>query len=247
MGNHPPTCGRRTAFLILMGWLAGWVLGPLRASEGPINLLPGTDTLLASAACGDGTHRVLWQTADRLEGPWRVLESTPATNGLATYAWKATGTNGFLRVQPKPTPGFLERLTRIRAQVLESWAEAGLLEAHLLVSDWTRTYPDSAAVRAVFTIANGTVTAVEQAPGEDVALSIADRPWMGSQVLAWPIAMDLEVAESRLRERGFGPSYRTLTLRQPVYPGMVEPYWIFGTEAGFVFVGSRTGSVKPAE
>jgi hypothetical protein len=195
MGNTRPTSGLPIAVLILMGWLTGWTPGPLRAAEGRIDLRPGQDSLVASASCGDGTHRVLWQTADRLEGPWRVLESTPATKGLATYAWKATGTNGFLRAQPKPTPGFLERLTRIRAQVLDSWAEAGLLEAHLLVSDWTKTYPDSVGVRAVFTIGNGTVTAVEQAPGEDVSLSIADRPWMGSQVLAWPIAMDLEVAD----------------------------------------------------
>lgn len=64
MGNTRPTSGLPTAFLILTGWLAGWVLGTLRASEGRIDLRPGQDSLVASAACGDGTHRVLWQPAE---------------------------------------------------------------------------------------------------------------------------------------------------------------------------------------
>jgi hypothetical protein len=227
--------------------LSIWTLGPVRSGEVRLEPRPGTDTLTASVPCAEGTHRVLWQVADRLTGPWQVLDSTPATNGQAILAWKATGTNGFLRAQPRPTPGFLERLTRLRARVLESWAEAALLEAHLLVSDWTEGYPDSMPVRGIFAINQGTVTAVENAPGDDIALSIADRPWLGSQTLAWPIRMDLEAAESTLRAAGYGPSYRTLTLRQPIYPGMVEPYWIFGTRAGFVFVGSRSGAVKPPE
>jgi len=201
-------------------------------------------SLTVQALCGEDTHRVVWQAADQLEGPWRSIAIGTVADGRARLAWNPSGTTGFLRAVPKTTPGFLERLTRIRGRVRESWPEAGLLESHLLIPGWTENYPDSVPIRAIFSIHQGTVTAVENTPGEDIAISIADMPWMGSQTLAWPIAMELDLAESRLREAGFGPSYRTLTLRQPVYPGMVEPYWIFGTSSGFVFVGSKSGSVR---
>lgn len=217
---------------------------PMHSGEVRIDLKPTGNSMEAMAGCAEGTHRVVWQSTETLGGPWRSVGTGPVTNGLATLAWSPTGASGFLRALPKPTPGFLERLGRIRDQVRESWAEAALLEAHLLVTDWTEGYPDSVAVRGVFSIGRGTVTAIENAPGEDVSISISDMPWMGSQVLQWPIAMELDVAESRLQEAGFGSTYRTLTLRQPVYPGMVEPYWIFGTRSGFVFVGSKSGSVK---
>jgi len=115
------------------------------------------------------------------------------------------------------------------------------------VSGWVEGYPDAVPVRGIFSVGEGTVTGVENAPGDEVSLALAPMPWLGSQVLAWPIVMELDLAESRLREAGFGPSYRALTLRQPVYPGMVEPYWIFNTDAGFVFVGTRTGSVTLEE
>lgn len=217
---------------------------PMHSGEVRIDLKPAGNSMEAMARCAEGTHRVVWQATETLAEPWRAVATSTVTNGSATLAWSPTGTSGFLRALPRPTPGFLERLGRIRDQVRESWAEAALLEAHLLVTDWTDGYPDSVAVRGVFAIGGGTVTAIESAPGNDVSISISGTPWMGSQVLKWPIAMELDVALSRLEGAGFGSTFRTLTLRQPVYPGMVEPYWIFGARSGFVFVGSNSGSVK---
>lgn len=215
------------------------------AGEVRITVRPNEGSMAVQADCGEGTHRVVWQTAERLEGPWRSIATGTVTQGRALMDWKPTGTTAFLRAIPKATPGFLERLDRIRTQVRDSWPEAALLESHLLISDWVEGYPEATPIRAIFSIENGTVTAVENTPGADVTISIADRPWLGSQTLAWPIAMELDLAESRLREAGYGPAYRSLTLRQPVYPGMIEPYWIFGTSSGFVFVGSKSGSVRP--
>ena len=231
---------RRVLATLLLGFTCS--AGP--GEEVRITLRSTEGSIAVQMACGEGTHRVVWQTSERLDGPWRSIATSTATQGRALLDWKPSGTTAFLRAIPKATPGFLERLGRIRARVRESWPGASLLESHLLMTDWVDGYPEAAAVRAVFAIDHGTVTAVENAPDEDVSISIADMPWMGSQILAWPIAMELDLAESRLREAGFGPSYRTLTLRQPVYPGMVEPYWIFGTSSGFVFVGSKSGSVR---
>ena len=227
---------------------AAFLTGGARASDDVrLDLTGGRDSLTVQAICGEGIHRLIWEMATDLHGPWRATATGTVVDGRVRFDWRTEGPVGFVRAVPKPTPGFLERLGRIRDRVRETWPQAALLEAHLLVNDWVERYPDAVPVRAIFAVDAGSVTAVENAPGEEVTLSVEPFPWLGSQVLEWPIEMELDLAESRLREAGFGPSYRALTLRQPVYPGMVEPYWIFRTEAGFVFVGTRTGSVTLSE
>lgn len=214
------------------------------AGDVRLDLQRSPSGLAARATCDEGTHRVVWQAGDTLEGPWRSFAVGVVEGGTATEPWNPVGESGFLRALPKPTPGFLERLGRIRQAVLGSWPDAALLEAHLLIEGWTDAYPDAVAVRGVFSSGFGTVTAVQEQPDGPVTTQFQALPWMGSQALEWPIAMELDVAESRRREEGFGTTYRTLTLRRPVYPGMTEPYWIFGTASGFVFVGSDSGSVR---
>ena len=57
--------------------------------------------------------------------------------------------------------------------------------------------------------------------------------------------MDELEAEAVYRAAGHGPEFGAVTLRQPIYPGMTEPYFIFRTPAGpFVFVGTVTRKVK---
>lgn len=230
-----------TAPCLLLAAVSGF------SGEVRLELTREHEAFAVRATCGEGTHRLVWQTAESLEGPWRSTATGGVTGGEARFDWRPAGPAGFLRALPKATPGFLERLSRIRDRVRESWAQAALLEAHLLVSDWTEGCPDAVPIRAVFSAGAGTVTAVENAPGQPIDTMFENMPWLGSRTLEWPIVMELEIAESRLREAGFGPSYRALTLRQPVYPGMIEPYWIFRTAEGFVFVGTQTGSVTLGE
>jgi hypothetical protein len=235
---------KRFLVIIVVARLAG---GAGATDDVRLDLSGGRGALTVRATCEAGIHRLLWQTAESLEGPWRVTATGTVVDGQGHFDWRPEGPVGFVRAEPQATPGFLERLSRIRDRVQHTWPDAALLEAHLLVSGWVESYPDAVPVRGIFSVEGGTVTGIEKAPGDEVSLSVVPFPWLGSQVLAWPIAMELDVAESRLREAGFGPSYRALTLRQPVYPGRVEPYWIFNTEAGFVFVGTRTGSVSLEE
>ena len=223
------------AFLVMAGVHGGDVSLRLDRVAGAIE---------ATASCGVGVHRVVWQATDRLDGPWRSFAIGVASEGRAAVPVFPDGPGGFVRALAKPSPGFVERLGRLRDHVLHDWPEAALLEAHLLVTGWTLGYPEGVAVRGIFSVGMGTVMAVEETAGAEVMTEFRALPWMGSQVLAWPIDMELELAESRLEAAGWGTEYRSLTLRQPVYPGMTEPYWIFGTPSGFVFVGSRTGTVK---
>lgn len=224
--------------------LASLVVGGVLGGEVSLLLDRGAGGIEATATCGAGVHRVVWQATDHLDGPWRSFAVGVAFAGKAVVPVVADGPCGFVRALPRESPGFLERLGRLREHVLQDWPDASLLEAHLLVPGWTQGSPDGLAVRGVFSVGMGTVTAVEETPGAAVTAEFRALPWMGSQVLAWPITMELEVAASRLEAAGGDIEYRSLTLRQPVYPGMTEPYWIFGTSSGFVRVGTWTGTVK---
>lgn len=201
--------------------------------------------LETTATCNQGTHRVVWESRDVLTRDWLAFATGNVTDGTARIPLPIEGDSLFVRALPKPTPGFLERLGTVRDKVLGAWPEAALLEAHLLMQDWFPSYPDALPVRGVFRVDMGTVTAVEETPGGEVAMVFNAMPWLGSQTIAWPIAMEVEVAWSRMFAASYGNLCRALTLRQPVYPGMTEPYWIFKiSDGGFVFVGSKTGTIK---
>lgn len=224
---------------------AGLAAAALHGGDVQLEIQRTKEGLEATATCGEGTHRVVWESRDLLGNDWRAFATGNVTQGTVRVPLATQGDTLFVRALPKPTPGFLERLGTVRGKVLEAWPEAALLEAHLLMEDWHASYPDTLPVRGVFRVDMGTVTAVEEAPGGEVVLEFRAMPWMGSQTLEWPIAMEVEVAWARMFAASYGNLCRTLTLRQPVYPGMTEPYWIFKIpDGGFVFVGSRTGAIK---
>jgi len=152
--------------------------------------------------------------------------------------------SGFHRARAHDTPGFNARLDRVVREVRGTYPDAVLLEASPLWQGTVTGLPDSAGLRAVLRVAGGTVIGEQSDPWGAPALSFRAAPWMGSANLPWPVAMNLEEAESALRMAGFGQQYKTVVLRQPVYPGMTEPYFIFGTPLhGFVFVGTTTRRV----
>ncbi|KAJ3534132.1 hypothetical protein NM688_g7181 [Phlebia brevispora] len=72
-------------------------------------------------------------------------------------------------------------------------------------------------------------------------------PLIGTRVIPWPINFDIVQAYEVLRQRGYTESFTTVTLRWPLYPGVEEPYYIFGLTSGQnVFVGVYTHTVPPA-
>ncbi len=226
---------------------------------GVVELAPTRDPVVALAIASDAsetrllattpatTVRLVWETSPTLDPPsWNVVSVQTDLAARATWSlavdW-GTGA-GFLRARAHDTPGFNARLDQVIRVVRATYPDAVLLEASPRLQGTVTGLPDSAGLRAVFRAAGGTVTGEQADPWGAPAMSFRAAPWMGSANLPWPVDMDLEEAESALRAAGFGQDYKTVVLRQPVYPGMTEPYFIFGTPLhGFVFVGTSTRRV----
>ena len=57
--------------------------------------------------------------------------------------------------------------------------------------------------------------------------------------------MDIVESFKLLRKAGFTSSVDAVTLRQPLYPSLEEPYYIYAFENGlFVAVGLKDGKVE---
>lgn len=193
--------------------------------------------------------RIVWERATSPTSPqWTVVgvQTDPVGRNQWTNSIAPSGISGFYRVRAYDTPGFNARMDRVVQFARSEHPEAVLLEAFPLLSSTVSELPDDVGLRVVLRVFGGTLIAEQLEPSGEPQLDFRAAPWLGDSDLPWPVAMNLEEAESALRNAGYGSEYRTLTLRQPVYPGMTEPYFIFGTpNYGFVFVGTITGKVFP--
>jgi hypothetical protein len=64
-------------------------------------------------------------------------------------------------------------------------------------------------------------------------------PWLEDVIIPLPIKMDLGEAITLMQKAGYTDPFSSVTLRWPLYPGVKEPYYIFGIPAQkvWVFVG----------
>lgn len=206
----------------------------------------GTSGVRLEATCPASTRRVIWESTDRLDGgSWNLVAVDVTSGPTVSRVLTGSETQRFLRVRALETPGFNGRVDRIVRAVRDQWSGAILLEASSIPGTLVETYPDEVTLRVVLQVEGGTVVVDETDWTQPVSPEFRPMPWMGSARLPWPVAMDELEAEAVYRAAGHGPEFGAVTLRQPIYPGMTEPYFIFRTPAGpFVFVGTVTRKVK---
>jgi hypothetical protein len=99
-------------------------------------------------------------------------------------------------------------------------------------------------LRAVFQVKGGTALAIMTQWGEFGPIQFIPQPWLEDVVIQWPIKMDIVEADQLLKKAGYTGPYGAITLREPLYPGNYEPYYIFSMMGGgYVFVGVNDGKV----
>jgi hypothetical protein len=64
-------------------------------------------------------------------------------------------------------------------------------------------------------------------------------PFLGDQVIPWPVSLDTHDAFAVLRKAGYKGGVYAVTLRQPLYPGDDQPFYIFNIGNEFIAVGTQ--------
>ncbi|RKK90175.1 hypothetical protein BFJ71_g11730 [Fusarium oxysporum] len=88
---------------------------------------------------------------------------------------------------------------------------------------------------------SGNKTAIIQSTGwgEFGKVQTINSPFLGDQVIPWPVTLDIHDAFTILRKAGYKQAIYAVTLRQPLYPGDDQPFYIFNTGTEFIAVGTK--------
>ncbi len=131
--------------------------------------------------------------------------------------------------------------------VQEQYPTAVLLEAQGSASNSGATKPEEIdQLKVVFTVLGdgGTVIIESKSYGEFYEPVYYPSPWLGDHIIKWPVEMDLNEAQRLKENAGYTEPYAFVTLRQPLYPGSIHPYFIFSTSGSYyVFVDTVTKEV----
>ncbi|MBC3788351.1 hypothetical protein FHK02_4904 [Spirosoma sp. LMG 31448] len=144
-------------------------------------------------------------------------------------------------VKPMASTAILSYLGRVNIAmrlIREQYPDAQLYEVQATAKAPSTNPNDISQLKVVCRAGTGTAIINSTGWGTFGAVSFIGQPWLEDVVIDWPIAMELTEADSLLKAAGFTGSYGNVTLRHPLYPGVNEPYYIFGMTSGqYVFVG----------
>ncbi len=81
--------------------------------------------------------------------------------------------------------------------------------------------------------------------GEFAPPTIVDHPILGALPIAWPIQFDLPDAIEILRREGYEEPFTSVTLNQPLYPGVEQPAFVFQfADGSCVIIGCNDHQVN---
>ncbi|KAM0541470.1 hypothetical protein ACHAPJ_013235 [Fusarium lateritium] len=80
--------------------------------------------------------------------------------------------------------------------------------------------------------------------GEFGPVQVIDSPWLGDVVINWPVSLEIHDAFSILRKGGYKQPVEAVTLRQPLYPGDDQPFYIFSIGNEFIAVGVNDKKIQ---
>lgn len=143
-------------------------------------------------------------------------------------------------------PTFNERVSIGIGIVEEQYPAAELLEADGEATAGPTTDPDAVDhLQLVFqNVDNTTVIITETGKGVFGAPELVQEPWMEDVVIEWPVQMDLPEAIRLKEQAGYAVPFQNVVLRQPLFPGVIHPYFIFDSPKGwFIIVDTVTGNV----
>lgn len=174
-----------------------------------------------------------------------VLEaaSTTATTSSTTTNGTSNGDHKTTEV-PLSWLGFVNIGINLIQKAAGANESVVLLEADATPTDNqpVSSYWGLNALRVVCRVgANKTGIVQSTGWGEFGPVQISPQPWLEDMDIAWPMSpeMGMDEAWDILNKSGYNGLVDQCTLRQPVYPGMDQAFFIFGGSGGFWAVGVK--------
>lgn len=139
----------------------------------------------------------------------------------------------------------IDQLDEIYEMVKQKYPKARLYEGDGYVEGESGKKPeDIKKWRFVFWAGNNDTYMVFCENGTITDQKYIPEPWLEDVVIDLPLKMTLDKAVQLLNSVNCGNSFKNVTIRQPLYPGIDELYYIFRTTMNnWVFVGMISDKV----
>ncbi len=202
--------------------------------------------LLTSSIQG---NQIVWKFNSKQTGNSKVTVNT--SGGIATFVMTTVyDVNVFVLKQTNTADAMIPLsflgMTNIGLnKIRQKYPNAKLYEVDGKASSPTTVATGIDNMRIVCQLPNNCTAMVSSTSwGEFGPVEFYKQPFLEDQVIPWPVQLDLDEAVNLLHKAGYSGTFNNVTLRKPLYPGVVEPSYIFGmTNGEMIFVGVDTKKV----
>ncbi|HXP59450.1 MAG TPA: hypothetical protein VN829_03110 [Dongiaceae bacterium] len=234
-------------WMALTGVLAGVLVEASAQTNGPpviTGLRPSGQGIAVTVAVPDwGKQVTLESRTNAASGVWSLVAWKPtSSSGTITLEADSAEPAAFFRAHAYAAPSFLDRVTFGFGLIKKFYPEAVLYEVEATGTAATSDPTEASQLTIVCDDTNSTVTITSADGFTFDPVQYLPGPWLEDVQIPWPVSMDVMEADILLQAAGWQGTFWNFTLRYPLYPGIVEPYYIFGGVAGvapghYVFVG----------
>jgi len=235
---------RTHAGVALLGVLATGLVSALGQGSDPpivISVQPGDKPITLAVPVADWVRQVTLESRTNVEnGTWlRRAWQRVSGAGTSTFQLDNSERMAFFRARRDAAPTFLDRVATGLALITTSYPEAVLYEVDATGTGPTSDPTEISQLRIVCSVNGGTALIASTDLFTFGPVDSVPQPWLGDMQIPWPVNLDVMEADILLQGAGYQGPFQTITLRHPVYPGLNEPYYIFGMTTGqYVFVGA---------
>jgi hypothetical protein len=203
-------------------------------------LQPGDPQITVTVAVADWVKQLTLESRTNVEdGTWlRRTWQRVSGAGTITFPIHDSEKAVFFRARGDAAAPFLDRVATGLALITTSYPEAVLYEVDATGTGPTSDPTEISQLRIVCSVNGGTALIASTDWFTFGPVDFVPQPWLGDMEIPWPVNLDVMEADILLQGAGYQGPFQTITLRHPVYPGLNEPYYIFGMTTGqYVFVG----------
>jgi hypothetical protein len=238
---------------VLSAVLAGVLVQAAAQTNTPpviTGLCPTSQGIALTVAVPEWVKQVTLESRTNVaSGAW-LLKAWQRTSGAGTITFEADCAEraAFFRAQGYAAPSFLDRVTFGLGLIQKFYPEALLYEVDATGTAATSDPTEVSNLKIVCDDTNSTAMITSPDGFTFDPVQYLPGPWLEDMHIPWPVSMDVMEADILLQAAGYPGTFWNFTLRYPLHPGIVEPYYIFGGVAGvapgyYVFVGVKDKKV----